>query len=200
MENSDDEESVQQNDSKIRLSLNIGKISILNLITFGLQMAAIVLSFAFVLFNLIFSQASDTKLLSFFGKMIPQGVFDSPQDGFMIFGVLFAVLGIISLVLMTSIFYTRGKNKRSLYYANMAVLVVLCITGAYYLFGFHLVPADLGGFLEDMISAAESLGINIFGGIKYPWFEEFIAIFSGLSFMLMFRKKAKDYILLGKED
>lgn len=200
MENSDEEAPLQQNKPKIQLSLDVGKISIANLITFGLQIAAIILSIAFVVFNFIFSQASDTKLLSFFGNMIPQGVFDSPQDGFMAFCVIFAVLGIVSLALLFLMFYTRGKNNRSIYYANMAVLAILCIAGAYYLFGFHLVPADLGSFWDGIISSAESLGIEVFEGITYPWFEEFIAIFSGLSLALMFRKKAKNYILLGKED
>lgn len=200
MENSNEkEEPLHQNKPKIR-ALDVGKISIANLITFGLQAAAILLSFAFVVFNTIFSQASDVKLLSFFGNMIPQGAFNSPQDGFMMFSIVFAALGVVSLALLISVFYSRGKNKRSLYYTNMAVLAVLCVMGAYYLFGFHLAPANIGGLLEEIISFAESQGLELFNGITYPWFEEFIAIFSGLSFVLMFRNKAKNYILLGKND
>lgn len=200
MENSNEKEApLHQNKPKLR-AFDVGKISIANLITFGLQAAAILLSFAFVVFNIIFSQASDAKLLSFFGNMIPQGVFSSPQDGFMVFGIVFAALGIVSLALLISMFYSRGKNKRSLYYTNAAVLAILCVVGAYYLFGFHLAPADLGGLLDEIILFAESLGIELFNGITYPWFEEFIAISSGLSFVLMFRKKAKDYILLGEDD
>ncbi len=200
MENSNEKEApLHQNKPKIR-ALDVGKISIANLITFGLQAAAILLSFAFVVFNTIFSQASDVKLLSFFGNMIPQGVFNSPQDGFMMFSIVFAALGVVSLALLISMFYSRGKNKRSLYYTNMAVLAILCVMGAYYLFGFHLAPANMGGLLEEIISFAESQGLELFNGITYPWFEEFIAIFSGLSFVLMFRNKAKNYILLGKND
>lgn len=200
MENSNEKEApLHQNKPKIR-ALDVGKISMANLITFGLQAAAILLSFAFVVFNTIFSQASDVKLLSFFGNMIPQGAFNSPQDGFMIFSIIFAALGVVSLALLISVFYSRGKNKRSLYYTNMAVLAILCVMGAYYLFGFHLAPANIGGLLEEIISFAESQGLELFNGITYPWFEEFIAIFSGLSFVLMFRNKAKNYILLGKND
>lgn len=201
MEDSDETEApIQQNEPKMPRYIDVGKISIANLITFGSQMIAIILAFIFVCFNFIFSQASDTKLLSFFGNMVPQGIFNSPQDGFTAFGIIFAVLGIVSLVLVASMFYTRGKNKKSLYYANMVILAVMCIADVYYLFGFHLVPADLGGFWNGLISFAQSLGIEIFDGIKYPWFEEFIAIFSGLSFVLMFRKKAKMYILQGVEN
>ncbi|WP_400207058.1 hypothetical protein [Candidatus Methanomassiliicoccus intestinalis] len=182
------------------LCLNIGRISLANVITFGLQLAAIILALAFAVFNVMLSQASDVKLLSFFGENIPQGAFSSPAAGFTTFAVIFAILAVISLIILAVLFFTRGSNKKMLYYANMALLVVICAVGIYCLFGFHLVPADLSGTWEGIIAATNALGLNLFEGVKYPWPEEFIAIFSGLAFVLLLRKKARDYILVGDKD
>lgn len=186
--------------SRKSFSLNVGRLSIGNLITFGIQILAAVLALVFAVMNYLFYKADEIQLHKFFGENVPQGVFASSQDGFLAFCMIFAVLGIVSIAILLAMFATRGEGKKNLYYGNMILLAVMCICGIYCLFGFHLVPAELGAGWDLIISSAEALGLDIFKGVEYPWPEEFIAIFSGLAFVLLLRKKARKYIISGDEE